>query len=70
MDEWSSSRFFNMAKEYYLDNREKILDLLEENEKGRLLDIGCDDGKFIGLKNIIKKKKSIMNHYSHDKIIY
>jgi len=45
-----------MATEYYLDNRGKILDLLEENEKGRLLDIGCDDGKFIGLKNIIKKK--------------
>lgn len=50
-------------------NSEKILDLLEENKKGRLLDIGCDDGRFIGLKNMIKKK-SIMNHYSHDKIIY
>lgn len=46
MDEWSSSRFFSMANKHYQENQKKILDLLEEKSNGRLLDIGCNDGKF------------------------
>lgn len=46
MEEWSSSRFYSMADQYYRENQDKILNLIEKKSQGRLLDIGCNDGKF------------------------
>jgi len=46
MSNWSSHRFYNIAKNTFRDNQLKILDLLDGRSADRLLDIGCSDGSF------------------------
>ncbi|MDO9043823.1 MAG: hypothetical protein Q7U35_00770 [Methanobacteriaceae archaeon] len=39
-DEWSSSKFYSMADQYYRDNQNNIINRIPERENGKLLDIG------------------------------
>ncbi|MDP3623635.1 MAG: class I SAM-dependent methyltransferase [Methanobacteriaceae archaeon] len=56
-DEWSSSKFYSMADQYYRDNQNNIINRIPERENGKLLDIGCNDGTFT-LKMAHKSKCS------------
>lgn len=57
MTEWSQSKWYQVAADFYKDDQNKILDLLKEKPKGKLLDIGCNDGDFA-----IKAQKKAKTH--------
>lgn len=43
---WSENKWFGMANREYISNQQKIIELLDTIDGGRLLDIGCNDGSF------------------------